>query len=124
MRHQKRSRKHHNLLPEHQNKLPEYQNILPEHQPMQNMEDTARELTNILSVAISDSCDAVFYTLLYQHQGRQFQKIATYYNNSLMVTDKLFPNKRYGLNGRKLLIGTNMVRVYHQLTIINNIIII
>jgi len=51
------------------------------------------------------------FTALYQRDGRRFQEIGSYVGSTLRLTgdQELFPNVKFGLNGRHLIVTTNYV---------------
>ena len=53
------------------------------------------------------------YTAFYQRDGRRFQEVGSYVGSTLRLTgdQQLFPNVEFGLNGRRLLVTTNYVRI-------------
>ena len=61
-------------------------------------------ITTVNKDLITDSISVLsaFWTLA----GRQFQEVAIFNNNSLDFTDQLYPNKKFGLNGRHINITT------------------
>ena len=57
----------------------------------------------------------VLETALWLSEGRRFSHVATWRRLSdLKLTASLYPNKQLGLNGRHLLIGTNIVRTKYS----------
>ena len=48
-------------------------------------------------------------TAMWEEQGRQFSPVASWKNNELRAVADFYPNKKLGLNGRHLIIGTNIV---------------
>ena len=52
----------------------------------------------------------VVHTAMWAQNGRWFQRAATWRDaGGLTVSSALYPNKEFGLNGRHLTIGTNIV---------------
>ena len=52
----------------------------------------------------------VLETALWLSEGRRFSPVAAWTDADLRMTSSLYPNKQLGLNGRHLIIGTNIVR--------------
>ena len=52
------------------------------------------------------------FTALYEGDGRRFQEVATYEHSMLRLEPdgETFPNVKFGLNGRRLIVTTNYVR--------------
>ncbi len=59
---------------------------------------------------ISSAMSSVsIYSALWKPYGREFQRIGSYADNFLKLWDDVFPNVKYGLNGRKFFITINFV---------------
>ena len=71
-------------------------------------------LTNnmICRFQVSSSPSFNVFTALYQEDGRTFQEVGNYEHSMLRLeTDgDMFPNVKFGLNGRRLIVTTNYVR--------------
>ena len=52
------------------------------------------------------------FTALYEKDGRKFRQIGSYKSSNLCLTSDqdMFPNVKFGLNGRHLIVSTNYVR--------------
>ena len=52
------------------------------------------------------------YNAFWMSDGRRFRPAGKYELGKLHMVDSLFPNERYGFNGRKFRITTNFVSVF------------
>ncbi|KAK2169681.1 hypothetical protein NP493_1182g00009 [Ridgeia piscesae] len=82
--------------------------------------DTAY-LSRTAAFNLSSSPTYGVFTALYQRDGRRFQEVGSYVGSTLRLTgdQELFPNVKFGLNGRHLLVTTNYWGPFMKKTIIN-----
>ena len=59
----------------------------------------------VLFQATGDGVYSAFFTT----DGREFQIIGAVVNGNLQMYNVMFPNEKYGFNGRKLRLGINYV---------------
>ena len=59
-----------------------------------------------------DHCNAVIETCLFQSAGRQFDIVGVFPKKNTVSKRALFPNKKFGLNGKHLTVGVNYVSTY------------
>ena len=61
---------------------------------------------------MSSTASFKVFTGLYQGDGRQFQEVGTYEHPMLRLEPDgdMFPNVKFGLNGRHMMVTTNYVR--------------
>ena len=61
---------------------------------------------------ISPTASFKVFTALYRGDGRTFQEVGTYEHSMLRLETHgdMFPNVKFGLNGRHLIVSTNYVR--------------
>ena len=93
--------------------------VLGWNETLDNLAQHVGNITSLAAVHNDPDSTATLYACVYGKDGRDFSKVDEY----IATPDDVFPNKKYGLNGRHILIGTlhvsHIMFIYIFVSIIN-----